>query len=181
MDSISREIRKIRTNKNITLKELSEKTSLSISFLSQVERGVSSMTITSLKKIADALEVPMREFFDGEVTQNFIKKKEEQKVIHLQRSNAKHIKLSGMFQDRRLEAILSVYQPNGTATEEITHEGEEFYYILEGEGTFIVDGKEYIVKSGETIHFPSTLPHSVANYTDRELKTLSVLTQLIFQ
>ena len=43
---ISRKIRETRKSLGITLKELSEKTQLSISFLSQVERGVCSMTLT---------------------------------------------------------------------------------------------------------------------------------------
>lgn len=42
-----------------TLKEFSTATGLSVSFLSQVERGTTSLAITSLKKIADALVVPM--------------------------------------------------------------------------------------------------------------------------
>ena len=52
MESVSKKIRKIRREKNITLKELSEKTELSVSFLSQFERGISSITLVSLKKIA---------------------------------------------------------------------------------------------------------------------------------
>lgn len=46
----------------MTLKNLSEKTNLSISFLSQIERGSSSLAITSLKKIADAFGVPITYF-----------------------------------------------------------------------------------------------------------------------
>lgn len=181
MEAMNKKIRKIRKIKGITLKELSEKTNLSTSFISQIERGISDMTITSLKKIADALEVSMREFFEEEVDTSFTKKKEKQKSIQIQQSNTKHINLSGIFQGRKLEAILSTYQPYHSATEEISHEGEEFYYVLEGSGIFIIDGKEYILNSGESIHFPSTLPHSIVNDTDKELKTISVLTQLIFQ
>lgn len=62
MDDISKKIRGLRIQKGLTLKELSEKTDLSVSFLSQVERGASSLAITSLKKIADALGVKMTYF-----------------------------------------------------------------------------------------------------------------------
>ena len=57
MESVSNKIRKIRRENNITLKELSERTDLSVSFLSQFERGVSSITLVSLKKIAEALNL----------------------------------------------------------------------------------------------------------------------------
>ncbi|MCD6436160.1 MAG: helix-turn-helix transcriptional regulator [Clostridiales bacterium] len=76
MKKIAQEIRKIRKSKGITLKKLSEKTELSISFLSQIERGISSMTITSLKKISDALGVTMQELLSIEDNQHFTQKKE---------------------------------------------------------------------------------------------------------
>ena len=66
MESVSSKIRKIRRENNITLKELSERTELSVSFLSQFERGVSSITLVSLKKIAEALHITMRDLFDDE-------------------------------------------------------------------------------------------------------------------
>ncbi|WP_432663091.1 XRE family transcriptional regulator [Wukongibacter baidiensis] len=180
MIEISKEIRRIRKMKDITLKELSEKTGLSVSFLSQIERGVSSMAITSLKKIADALDVPMKKFFDEESDLHFMRKKEEQKFISIERSNMQYKRLSGMFEGRKLESILLTYKPNSGDTEEISHEGEEFYYVLQGEATFTIDRKKYVIKEGETIHFPSTLPHSLSNNSDVELKMLSILTQLVF-
>ncbi|SKC90943.1 helix-turn-helix domain-containing protein [Maledivibacter halophilus] len=180
MIGISKEIRKIRKKNNITLKELSEKTGLSVSFLSQVERGLSSMTITSLKKIADALNVPMKRFFDEESDLCFIRKKSEQKFIRIERSNMQYKRLSGIFEGRKLEPILLVKKPNSGDTEEITHEGEEFHYVLQGEAVYTIEGKEYILKEGESIHFPSTLPHALSNNSDIELKVISVITQLVF-
>ncbi|WP_273061266.1 cupin domain-containing protein [Colibacter massiliensis] len=50
------------------------------------------------------------------------------------------------------------------AGEEIgTHDsaGDALVTVLEGTGRFIVDGKEYIVKSGESFVMPATKPHSV--------------------
>ncbi len=50
INEIAEKIRNLRKEKNLTLKDLSEKTGLSISFLSQVENNSSSLAITSLKK-----------------------------------------------------------------------------------------------------------------------------------
>ena len=72
MDEISEKIRTLRRENNLTLKELSEKTGLSISFLSQVENGTSSLAITSLKKIADALNVPINTFLEIGTTITFL-------------------------------------------------------------------------------------------------------------
>ena len=59
------QIKALRTGNNMTLKQLSEQTGLSIGFLSQVERGMSSIAVDSLEKIAGVLEVPLDTFFSG--------------------------------------------------------------------------------------------------------------------
>ena len=57
-------IKELRTEKKYTLKYLSEQTGLSIGFLSQFERGLTSIAIDSLEKIAQVLEVELSSFFD---------------------------------------------------------------------------------------------------------------------
>ncbi|MGN0332964.1 MAG: cupin domain-containing protein [Lachnospiraceae bacterium] len=45
-----------------------------------------------------------------------------------------------------------------------------------GSARFTVDGQEYVVKEGESIHYPSTLLHSIVNIEDRELVFLCIVT-----
>src|SRR5690625_7145470 len=66
MDDIGKQIKKLRLEREMTLKDVSEKTGLSIGFLSQVERGKSSITLQSISKISDALEVSRSYFFEDE-------------------------------------------------------------------------------------------------------------------
>lgn len=49
-DSIGKKLKLLRKERKLTLKSLAEQTGVSISFLSQVERGKSSVTLESLKK-----------------------------------------------------------------------------------------------------------------------------------
>ena len=62
-NDIGVKIKQLRNMKKLTLKELSAKTDLSIGFLSQVERGVTSLAIASLENIAAALDVDLSYFF----------------------------------------------------------------------------------------------------------------------
>src|SRR5690625_3151647 len=64
-DSLGSELKKVRKGKKMTLQELSDRSGLSISFLSQVERGLRTLTFTSLRKISEALEVNINFFFDS--------------------------------------------------------------------------------------------------------------------
>lgn len=179
-DKINEQIRRIRKEKKITLKELSERTQLSVSFLSQVERGISSMTITSLKKIASALDVPLKKIVDVKEEETFIGRKDNKILLNLEKSYISYSRLSGKFPGRELEIVLLTMKANYHDEELMTHEGEEFYYILSGTGTFLIDGKEYVVKAGETIHYPSNKPHKTVNNEDEDLVMLSVVTPTIF-
>lgn len=174
-------INRVRKSKKITLKELSRMTELSVSFLSQVERGVSSTTVTSLKKISDALGIEMSELFSfAEEESSFVRTKENQMHLKLIETYTSHTKLSGRFENRKLEALLYYLAPGSGRAEKFAHEGEEFHYVLKGTAEFILEDKKYVVKAGDSLHFPSTIPHSVNNNTKEGLEILSVLTPRIF-
>lgn len=63
MEKIGERIKSIRKEKKMTLKQISEKTNLSISFLSQVEHSKCSITLESLMKISEVLDVNPSFFF----------------------------------------------------------------------------------------------------------------------
>ncbi len=61
--SIGRNIRDLRKARNLTLKQMSRRTKLSVSLLSQIERAESSASVSSLFKVATALDVRLTELF----------------------------------------------------------------------------------------------------------------------
>lgn len=180
MDEISEKIRATRRKNDLTLKELSERTGLSVSFLSQVENGTSSLAITSLKKIADALGVSINTFFEDCQNSTFHVKSEEQHVFKMEGSNSEFIILSGKFSERTLEAMMVSIPPEQSHGHKFSHPGEEFVYVLEGAAIVEVDGTEYLVKAGDSIHYPSTIAHVWRNPLNQNTKLLSVLTPPIF-
>ncbi|MDQ0253390.1 quercetin dioxygenase-like cupin family protein/DNA-binding Xre family transcriptional regulator [Evansella vedderi] len=180
MNEVTDKIRSLRNEQKLTLKDLSEKTGLSVSFLSQVERGSSSLAITSLKKIADALEVPITDFFESHANYNYVVKTTDQKPFRIEGSTAEYVRLGGEFTGRSLEPLLVTLSPGQPYDKVFSHPGEEFYYVLDGIVLFNVDGKEYIVKAGDSIHFPSHVPHYWENPLDNDAKVLCVLTPVLF-
>lgn len=181
--TVSRKIRLIRKKQNITLRELSEKTELSISFLSQFERDVSSITLVSLKKIADALHIPMKELFEEEQedTGQFVHKcSDGTGLLGLDKKYTSYERLSGRFEGRKIESLLLRMEPLRSDFKPCTHEGEEFIYILKGRACFTVEEQEYVVGEGESIHYPSTLLHKIVNIENEELVFLCIVTPVIF-
>ncbi|WP_339164972.1 XRE family transcriptional regulator [Siminovitchia sp. FSL W7-1587] len=180
MESVSRKIREFRKAKGMTLKELSEATELSVGFLSQVERGTSSLAITSLKKIADALQIEMADFFQKDIAIKYINKQEDQKPFQTTRSDSTFTMLSGHFNDRKMEAFKVLVKPLQVDTFTFGHPGEEFHYVLKGAIIFVVEQEEFYLKEGESIHFPSELKHMWKNPLNEETVIISVLTPVIF-
>lgn len=181
-EEISQKIRDVRKKQNMTLKELSRRTGLSVSFLSQFERGVSSVTLVSLKKISDALQVSLSEVF-AEQEQNtayVYKRGMEQGMWNWEKNYASYTKLSGTFEGRKMESFLLKMEPLRDDFVPCTHEGEEFIYVLEGCAVFTVDGVAYEVCEGESIHYPSTLLHKITNPLNRELSILCIITPPLF-
>ncbi len=61
---IGNKLRGLRRGKNLTIKQLSEKTNLSTSLVSQIERAESAASISSLNKIVNALDIELKELFE---------------------------------------------------------------------------------------------------------------------
>lgn len=180
MEHTFKRIKELRLQEDMTLKKLSEKTGLSVSFLSQIERGSSSLAITSLKKIADALNVSMTYFFQETDGHTYAVKHDDQKTFRVEGSQSKYIRLAGNFFDRKLEPIVVTLQPRQKDHEVFSHPGEEFYYVIKGTVIFTIEEKEYIINEGESIHFPSEKDHSWENPLTEESILLSVVTPAIF-
>lgn len=174
-------IKNIRKEQKMTLKVMSEKTGFSISFLSQMERGISPITMTSLKKITAALGISMKNLFTETETREEYYRSDSQEVLHGLQKNYKYIRtLSGRFPERIMDSFFLVMEPHTTGFESGKHDGEEFYYVLKGWGIFIIDGVEYKISAGETIHFPSRKTHVIQNREDEALEMICVITPLIF-
>ena len=106
LSEIADKIKELRKEKGYTLKDLADKTELSVSFLSQVENGSSSLAITSLKKLADAFSVPMTYFFYSMETHNYHVKIDEQKSFKMEGLPSEFVRLSGDFSGRSLESMI---------------------------------------------------------------------------
>ncbi|AOV08679.1 helix-turn-helix domain-containing protein [Sporosarcina ureilytica] len=181
MEEIHKKIKNLRLEKELTLKELSEETGLSLSFLSQIERGASSLSITSLKKLADALGVSMIYFFAEENDEdNYFLSRKDQKLFRMNGEERFYARLSGTFHDRKLEPMKVVLPPYMKEEQAYSHPGEEFYYVLQGEVIFYLNEVAYHLAPGDTIHFPSEIKHTWENPTREDAVILSITTPIIF-
>lgn len=179
IEALGSSIRELRKRRGSTLRDLANLTGFSISFLSMVERGRSSLTLTSLYKLAKALEVDVGAFFPAAPEGHplpHVSRASESSEIAISGSRRTYKLLSGRAPDRVLEPLMVTVEPAEAVEEPYSHEGEEFAYVLSGQLIFVVDGAEYRLGEGDSIHFRSTVPHSVHNDTGEPVHALWVLT-----
>ena len=80
---LGEKIKAIRKKLGYTLQELSEKTELSIGFLSNIERDLNSPSISNLQQICQALNVNLMEILDNTLNLSPVTKKDELSLIHI--------------------------------------------------------------------------------------------------
>lgn len=181
MEEVYSKIKELRVKQNMTLKELAEKTGLSLSFISQVERGATSLSITSLQKIAMALEVNMNYFFEEEVrAENYVLRKNERHEFTTNFGSQIYTRLAGSFGNRKLEPLLVTLPPKIKEEQQYSHNGEEFYYVLEGEVIFYLNNEKHHLYVGDTIHFPSSVEHQWENPLETNSTVISIVIPIIF-
>jgi transcriptional regulator with XRE-family HTH domain len=173
--NIGKLIKALRVGQKKTLKQLSEKTELSISFLSQVERGKSSVTLESLKKIAEALDVSPSYFFASETAQSKpVLRRGGHAPARFRQSSFIYEDLSKDIANPVMEPILVTLQPDGEKGTPFAHKGQEFVYVLEGVLTLLLGDEEHDLYPGDSIHMESSTPHNWFNRTREPVRFLCV-------
>lgn len=184
-DNIGTKIKELRTSKKLTLKEMSAMTNLSIGFLSQFERGLTTIAIDSLEKIAEVLEVDLSYFFvmprDNERS---VLRSYEREVFQVVNSKFITYHLTSDIENKNLLPRIIEILPASVDNENITtyqHEGEEFVYVLEGILTLYVGSEKHELYPGDSAHFNSNIVHNWSNCTNKMVKILTVHTPNAFK
>ena len=164
-EHIGAKIKSLRTQRKMTLKDLSEKTNLSIGFLSQLERGLTSIATDTLGSIADVFEVELSYFFLKPRTK-------KRPIIRSYEKEVFNICTSGCIQYNLSNDLNNTDED----IQSYSHEGEEFVYVLEGTLTLFLDGEQHELYPGDSIHYNSSRNHNWANYTNKMVRMIVVAT-----
>ena len=169
-------IRRTRKSQGMTLESLSDKTGLSLSFISQVERGITNSSINSLRKIALALNIPLGSFFEeGSPPTGPVVRKNERKVLVNADSMLTYQLLSSE-PNRRIEFLLTRLEIGGTSAESpMTHKGDEAALVLQGECRIELSDEKYDLKDGDSIYITENTPHKFTNIGNVPLIIVSAI------
>ena len=167
--SIGTTLKKLRKERKLTLKQLAQETGVSISFLSQVERGKSSVTLESLRKIADALHVDPSVFFAEQDTPDW--------TSRLERFYYKD--LTHGVNEANFVPVLVTLHPGDSEGNPFAHSGYEFLFVVEGELTVEVAGERSTLAPGDSTMFDASQKHYWFNLTNQAVKFLLVSSKTV--
>ena len=198
-----KQLNKLRKERGLSLREIARRTDLTASFLSQVEHGTSNVSIDSLRRIAEALDVPMMHFLeeppvdidnisehvDPEPCEDEDRSRAYSPVVRAGCRPKLILPPSGLeYQllvpnlSTKLEAVIGRAAPGtGNIARKLRSETDEFIYVLSGEVVIGLDDEEYILRSGDSILFHGDqLTKLACASVDREASWISVFTPPIF-
>ncbi|MFB7112540.1 MULTISPECIES: cupin domain-containing protein [unclassified Streptomyces] len=167
-DGIGQYLRRERLDQGLTLEKLAEKTGLSRSYLSNVERDVNSPTINTLRTIVEALGTTLSQLFRAVDREHRVLTRPDQRV-ELTRSGVEGVTytLLNPKHGGRIEMMMLEVAPGASSGgNPHTHGGEEVGLLLSGELDYWVDGVHYRLQPGDCVSFDSSVSHRYSNPGD---------------
>lgn len=170
-------IRSLRQARRLTLRDVADRAGVTESFLSQVERDVTSPSIATVQRIAGALDLSIAQLFAEEPSSGRVVRREARRRIAYPGLKAVDEFLTSNMAGR-LQVILSTIEPGGgTGEEPYTHDSdEEVVVVLTGTLDLWVADEHYVLREGDAITFPSRLPHWNINRGERPVTVLFCVT-----
>lgn len=174
--SLGEKLRQLRSERNISQRDLARMANLSPNSISLIERDETSPSVSTLQSLAAALSVRMSYFFEEETPTS---------VLHLKAGSRPKIENQGVviegmgktLPSQELEPFTVTLDPKaGSGGErQVVHSGHEFVYCLKGRIEYVIDGQIYQMEQGDILIFEANLPHLWRNPFDDEAKFILVL------
>lgn len=175
-DNVGERIRIRRKAKRMTLSDLSLQTGISTGYLSQIERGQHSPSVSTLQKVVGVLGLEMADLFTASSNAESRVRSLDAGELIIFGIGAKKLRLTPA-SFHSLEAFIAVLEP-GTATSEASYvhgDSEELVMVLQGQAIVYIDGTEHVLREREFIHLRSNIPHRVAA-TNKKAEILWIIT-----
>ena len=171
--AVGQRIRDLRRSRKLSLEVVASSTDLSIGYLSQIERGLSSPSLRVLATIADVLGVGIAGLFGtketaGGASDAIVTREPQRAELNLWRTGISKQLLSPSGSEGRLNLFLVHMEPGGSTGDELyTHDGEEAGLVIEGEMKLTVDAESWTLQQGDSFRFASRRPHRFSNPSNK--------------
>ena len=204
MSDFGTELRARRRSRKMTLKQLAEKTGLSISLLSEIERGLAQPSMSSLKRISQAMDLSVFTFVKEQTDSNgyqhrltlqsrqntppSIYAKDIAVVRAGKRKKLMYPSFPALFEllspdmNRLIEMLYGVFEPGFSSgpTPIKDPPGEKCVFILKGCLEMKIGEKTLLLQEGDSAYYPGDAPLSMRVIGDEACHSILVVTPPTF-
>jgi transcriptional regulator with XRE-family HTH domain len=164
---IGARLRSLRRERGMTMAELAKATGLTSGFLSQLERDLTSVSLSSLARICAALDVRFGDVLDSAPTGAVIRRKDARAWTAI----GAHVDLLLSSRDERRFHLMESHIPPGEGAGEALYTfpaDVELVYVLSGSLELQAEGKLFRVDAGDTLTYSPREPHTWRNPSEGE-------------
>ena len=174
---------RVRTRRQalgLSLRDLAGQTGLTASFLSQAERGVTSPSIDSLRRISTALGVPVFHLL-VESDENSPVVRSDQRIRLTWPGSQIAFQLLTPKLNRKMEAFLTEREPGDrTPIVVFGQQTEEFIYVLQGQLEIRLVEAAYLLGPNDAIYFDGAMLRGLEPRGQETVRFISVITPPVF-
>ncbi len=149
-------LRRLRTQRKLSLAEVAAAAGISVGFLSALERSQMTASVGTLRRLARFYKTNILDFFDATELNTRLVRPAKRKVLEAGPGVRMELLAWG---NKVMEPHLFRIAPKAGSGESYAHEGEEFLFVIRGELKIALNGEEYHLKRGDSFYFESATPH----------------------
>jgi transcriptional regulator with XRE-family HTH domain len=175
VDNLGPRIRAYRQMRKITLRQVAEQAEVSVSFLSQLERGASGASIPTLRLIAEALGLTVADLFAADpAPAHRVLRAAERPVIHAAGVDKFMLTRRPL---QNLEVFEGFVHDGATVGGRNYRHGDsqELLLVLEGSIRLLLDEEVHALDSGDSIEYRSSSTHCVVNDSGATARVLWII------
>ena len=171
-------IRRLRTQRGLSVRGLAEQAGISASFLGAVERGESDIALGRLAQVAGALDHDVASLLGYSLRQGTPRKIDP---VTSKRSRGRGVDFAAFrVPGMHLELLVATFEPGTCFDDVVTHAGINVLYVSQGELVLVVDGEDYLLAEGECVVWPSSHPHTMRNDSDAPAVAVGFTTETVY-
>jgi transcriptional regulator with XRE-family HTH domain len=176
---IGRRLRALRTERGLTILELAAKAGISSGGISQIERGASNPSVSTLQKLRGALGVTLWSFLEGEpvepVSETQYVRRQANRPRIVVGTNQLTKELLSPRDNNELRFMILTVPPGAESGSFLSGPGDKGGYVLSGRVGLTIGEDAFDLSEGDSFQFPSTIPHQIVNRSATEAKLVWII------
>ncbi len=166
--NIGDRIKMLRITQKRTMQEIAEASDLSKSMISKIENNKTVPSVAALVKIAKSLGTNISNLLEQDDWLNAIittGQKAKENLTTTEKGYSIY-PYASEYHEKKMQPFLFVAKKGEVIPHELSHEGEEFIYVIKGQMKMQVGEVSYLLNSGDSLYFNSVQKHGIMPVSD---------------